>query len=61
MPESQGHPSSTGAHVPKPALNGEWPVLAPKPGPPPQGSHSSEPLEHALARAARLNQERSAV
>ena len=61
VPKPQGHPSSAGVPAPKPALSGEWPELALKPGPPPQASHSSEPLEHALARAARLNQERSAV
>ncbi len=55
------HPSSAAEHTPKSPLTGTWPELAPKPNPQTTTSQSSEHLEHALARAARLSVERSAV
>jgi|GEM_PF-6737607 len=61
QPEPKTPHASTPQHpAPKPPLTGTWPELAPKPSPQPTAP-SSEHFEHALARAARLSIERSAV
>ncbi len=61
-PEPSPPHASTPQHpAPKAPLTGTWPKLAPKPSPQTTTQSSSEHLEHALARAARLNHERSAV
>ncbi|UVJ39186.1 hypothetical protein [Arthrobacter sp. CJ23] len=54
------HPSTVPDRSPSPPLGGIWPELAPRPAPGPQQT-PPERFEGALARAARLNEERQAV